>query len=186
MVETPLPYYGRKEVVHALYIPHNFSQPQQTTLLLRLERGFSKTKVECIISMKDEGILMENKDTELILKAIGHINDQLEGINSRLNGIDSRLDNVDGRLDGIDSRLDNVDGRLDGVDNRLNSMDKKIDDLREDMEIEFAAVHREINNVYQLAKRNHEDIEKLSQIQGSARMDKMEARITILEEKYRE
>ena len=172
MVETPLPYYGRKEVVHALYIPHNFSQPQQTTLLLRLERGFSKTKVECIISMKDEGILMENKDTELILKAIGHINDQLEGINSRLNG--------------IDSRLDNVDGRLDGVDNRLNSMDKKIDDLREDMEIEFAAVHREINNVYQLAKRNHEDIEKLSQIQGSARMDKMEARITILEEKYRE
>ena len=172
MVETPLPDYGRKEVVHALYIPHNFSQPQQTTLLLRLERGFSKTKVECIISMKDEGILMENKDTELILKAIGHINDQLEGINSRLNG--------------IDSRLDNVDGRLDGVDNRLNSMDKKIDDLREDMEIEFAAVHREINNVYQLAKRNHEDIEKLSQIQGSARMDKMEARITILEEKYRE
>ena len=172
MIETPLPYYGRKEVVHALYIPHNFSQPQQTTLLLRLERGFSKTKVECIISMKDEGILMENKDTELILKAIGHINDQLEGINSRLNG--------------IDSRLDNVDGRLDGVDNRLNSMDKKIDDLREDMEIEFAAVHREINNVYQLAKRNHEDIEKLSQIQGSARMDKMEARITILEEKYRE
>ena len=122
--------------------------------------------------MKDEGILMENKDTELILKAIGHINDQLEGINSRLNG--------------IDSRLDNVDGRLDGVDNRLNGMDKKIDDLREDMEIEFAAVHREINNVYQLAKRNHEDIEKLSQIQGSARMDKMEARITILEEKYRE
>ena len=115
---------------------------------------------------------MENKDTELILKAIGHINDQLEGINSRLNG--------------IDSRLDNVDGRLDGVDNRLNSMDKKIDDLREDMEIEFAAVHREINNVYQLAKRNRENIEKLSQIQGSARMDKMEARITILEEKYRE
>jgi archaellum component FlaC len=158
MVETPLPYYGRKEVVHALYISHNFSQPQQTTLLLRLERGFSKTKVECIISMKDEGILMENKDTELILKAIGQINNQLEGIN----------------------------GRLDGVDNRLNGMDKKIDDLREDMEIEFAAVHREINNVYQLAKRNHEDIEKLSQIQGSARMDKMEARITILEEKYRE
>lgn len=158
MVETPLPYYGRKEVVHALYISHNFSQPQQTTLLLRLERGFSKTKVECIISMKDEGILMENKDTELILKAIGQINNQLEGINSR----------------------------LDGVDNRLNGMDKKIDDLREDMEIEFAAVHREINNVYQLAKRNREDIEKLSQIQGSARMDKMEARITILEEKYRE
>lgn len=158
MVETPLPYYGRKEVVHALYISHNFSQPQQTTLLLRLERGFSKTKVECIISMKDEGILMENKDTELILKAIGQINNQLEGINSR----------------------------LDGVDNRLNGMDKKIDDLREDMEIEFAAVHREINNVYQLAKRNRENIEKLSQIQGSARMDKMEARITILEEKYRE
>lgn len=158
MVETPLPYYGRKEVVHALYISHNFSQPQQTTLLLRLERGFSKTKVECIISMKDEGILMENKDTELILKAIGQINNQLEGINSR----------------------------LDGVDNRLNGMDKKIDGLREDMEIEFAAVHREINNVYQLAKRNREDIEKLSQIQGSARMDKMEARITILEEKYRE
>ena len=179
MVETPLPYYGRKEVVHALYIPHNFSQPQQTTLLLRLERGFSKTKVECIISMKDEGILMENKDTELILKAIGQINDQLEGINSRLNGIDSRLDNVDGRLDGIDSRLD-------GVDNRLDSMDKKIDDLREDMEVEFAAVHREINNVYKLAKRNHEDLERLSQIQGSARMDKMEARITLLEEKYRE
>ena len=158
MVETPLPYYGRKEVVHALYISHNFSQPQQTTLLLRLERGFSKTKVECIISMKDEDILMENKDTELILKAIGQINNQLEGINSR----------------------------LDGVDNRLNGMDKKIDDLRDDMEIEFAAVHREINNVYQLAKRNREDIEKLSQIQGSARMDKMEARITILEEKYRE
>lgn len=158
MVETPLPYYGRKEVVHALYISHNFSQPQQTTLLLRLERGFSKTKVECIISMKDEGILMENKDTELILKAIGQINNQLEGINSR----------------------------LDGVDNRLNGMDKKIDNLREDMEIEFAAVHREINNVYQLAKRNRENIEKLSQIQGSARMDKMEARITILEEKYRE
>lgn len=163
MVETPLPYYGRKEVVHALYISHNFSQPQQTTLLLRLERGFSKTKVECIISMKDEGILME--DTELILKAIGQINNQLEGINSRLDGIDSRLD---------------------GVDNRLNGMDKKIDDLRENMEAEFFAVHREIDNVYQLAKRNHEDIEKLSQIQGSARMDKMEARITLLEEKYRE
>ena len=158
MVETPLPYYGRKEVVHALYIPHNFSQPQQTTLLLRLERGFSKTKVECIISMKDEGFIMENKDTELILKAIGQINNQLEGINSR----------------------------LDGVDNRLNGMDKKIDDLRENMETEFFAVHREIDNVYQLAKRNHEDIEKLSQIQGSARMDKMEARITLLEEKYRE
>lgn len=158
MVETPLPYYGRKEVVHALYISHNFSQPQQTTLLLRLERGFSKTKVECIISMKDEGILMENKDTELILKAIGQINNQLEGINSR----------------------------LDGVDNRLNGMDKKIDDLRENMEAEFFAVHREIDNVYQIAKRNREDIEKLSQIQGSARMDKMEARITLLEEKYRE
>ena len=108
---------------------------------------------------------MENKDTELILKAIGQINIQLEGINSRLNGIDSRLD---------------------GVDNRLDSMDKKIDDLREDMEVEFAAVHREINNVYKLAKRNHEDLERLSQIQGSARMDKMEARITLLEEKYRE
>jgi prefoldin subunit 5 len=106
--------------------------------------------------MKDEGILME--DTELILKAIGQINNQLEGINSR----------------------------LDGVDNRLNGMDKKIDDLRENMETEFFAVHREIDNVYQLAKRNHEDIEKLSQIQGSARMDKMEARITLLEEKYRE
>lgn len=115
---------------------------------------------------------MENKDTELILKAIGQINNQLEGINSR--------------LDGIDSRLDGVDSRLDGVDNRLNGMDKKIDDLRENMETEFFAVHREIDNVYQLAKRNHEDIEKLSQIQGSARMDKMEARITLLEEKYRE
>ena len=115
---------------------------------------------------------MENKDTELILKAIGQINNQLEGINSR--------------LDGIDSRLDGVDSRLDGVDNRLNGMDKKIDDLRENMEAEFFAVHREIDNVYQLAKRNREDIEKLSQIQGSARMDKMEARITLLEEKYRE
>ena len=101
---------------------------------------------------------MEHKDTELILKAIGQINNQLEGINIR----------------------------LDGVDNRLNGMDKKIDDLREDMEAEFFAVHREIDNVYQLAKRNQEDIEKLSQIQGSARMDKMEARITLLEEKYRE
>lgn len=155
MVETPLPYYGRKEVVHALYISHNFSQPQQTTLLLRLERGFSKTKVECIISMKDEGILMENKDTELILKAIAQINNNIE------------------QLDGK-------------IDNLREDMDKKIDDLRENMEAEFFAVHREIDNVYQLAKRNREDIEKLSQIQGSARMDKMEARITLLEEKYRE
>ena len=153
MVETPLPYYGRKEVVHALYISHNFSQPQQTTLLLRLERGFSKTKVECIISMKDEGILME--DTELILKAIAQINNNIE------------------QLDGK-------------IDNLREDVDKKIDDLRENMETEFFAVHREIDNVYQLAKRNHEDIEKLSQIQGSARMDKMEARITLLEEKYRE
>lgn len=155
MVETPLPYYGRKEVVHALYISHNFSQPQQTTLLLRLERGFSKTKVECIISMKDEGILMENKDTELILKAIAQINNNIE------------------QLDGK-------------IDNLREDVDKKIDDLRENMEAEFFAVHREIDNVYQLAKRNREDIEKLSQIQGSARMDKMEARITLLEEKYRE
>lgn len=155
MVETPLPYYGRKEVVHALYISHNFSQPQQTTLLLRLERGFSKTKVECIISMKDEGILMENKDTELILKAIAQINNNIE------------------QLDGK-------------IDNLREDVNKKIDDLRENMEAEFFAVHREIDNVYQLAKRNREDIEKLSQIQGSARMDKMEARITLLEEKYRE
>lgn len=155
MVETPLPYYGRKEVVHALYISHNFSQPQQTTLLLRLERGFSKTKVECIISMKDEGILMENKDTELILKAIAQINNNIE------------------QLDGK-------------IDNLREDVDKKIDDLRENMETEFFAVHREIDNVYQIAKRNREDIEKLSQIQGSARMDKMEARITLLEEKYRE
>lgn len=155
MVETPLPYYGRKEVVHALYISHNFSQPQQTTLLLRLERGFSKTKVECIISMKDEGNLMENKDTELILKAIAQINNNIE------------------QLDGK-------------IDNLREDVNKKIDDLRENMEAEFFAVHREIDNVYQLAKRNREDIEKLSQIQGSARMDKMEARITLLEEKYRE
>lgn len=153
MVETPLPYYGRKEVVHALYISHNFSQPQQTTLLLRLERGFSKTKVECIISMKDEGILME--DTELILKAIAQINNNIE------------------QLDGK-------------IDNLREDVNKKIDNLRENMEAEFFAVHREIDNVYQLAKRNREDIEKLSQIQGSARMDKMEARITLLEEKYRE
>ena len=140
----------KKLFMHFIY--HIIFSTSTDNTPVEVRKGFSKTKVECIISMKDEGILMENKDTELILKAIGHINDQLEGINSRLNGIDSRLDNVDGRLDGIDSRLDNVDGRLDGVDNRLNSMDKKIDDLREDMEIEFAAVHREINNVYQLAK----------------------------------
>lgn len=120
MVETPLPYYGRKEVVHALYISHHFSQPQQTTLLLRLERGFSKTKVECIISMKDEGILME--DTELILKAIAQINNNIE------------------QLDGK-------------IDNLREDVDKKIDDLRENMETEFFAVHREIDNVYQLAKK---------------------------------
>lgn len=105
--------------------------------------------------MKDEGILMENKDTELILKAIAQINNNIE------------------QLDGK-------------IDNLREDMDKKIDDLRENMEAEFFAVHREIDNVYQLAKRNREDIEKLSQIQGSARMDKMEARITLLEEKYRE
>lgn len=105
--------------------------------------------------MKDEGILMENKDTELILKAIAQINNNIE------------------QLDGK-------------IDNLREDVDKKIDDLRENMEAEFFAVHREIDNVYQLAKRNREDIEKLSQIQGSARMDKMEARITLLEEKYRE
>ena len=98
---------------------------------------------------------MENKDTELILKAIAQINNNIE------------------QLDGK-------------IDNLREDMDKKIDDLRENMEAEFFAVHREIDNVYQLAKRNREDIEKLSQIQGSARMDKMEARITLLEEKYRE
>lgn len=48
------------------------------------------------------------------------------------------------KLDTINERFDGIDKRFDGIDERLNKM-------QEDMELEFFAVRKELDVVYNIA-----------------------------------
>ncbi|MDA0312999.1 MAG: hypothetical protein O2992_12890 [Gemmatimonadetes bacterium] len=87
----------------------------------------------------------------LVAQESAEVKAHLRSIDGRLAGIDARFDGVDGRLDGLDGRLTRVEVSgeqrghlLEIVAERLMAVDQKVDNLRTDMNGNFAQLRQEM------------------------------------------
>ena len=94
----------------------------------------------------------------LVTQESAEVKAHLRSIDGRLDGIDARFDGIDARFDGVDARLDGLDGRLTRVEvsgeqrghlleivaERLMAVDQKVDNLRTDMNGNFAQIRQEM------------------------------------------
>ena len=94
----------------------------------------------------------------LVAQESAEVKAHLRSIDGRLDGIDARFDGIDARFDGVDARLDGLDGRLTRVEvsgeqrghlleivaERLMAVDQKVDNLRTDMNGNFAQIRQEM------------------------------------------
>ncbi|MCM1268915.1 MAG: hypothetical protein NC302_13515 [Bacteroidales bacterium] len=133
----------------------------------------------------------------IILDRLDRLDKHMEGLGAQMNRleermdrVEERLDRVEERLDRVEERLDRVEERLDRVEERLDNMEARIDSLELDINMEFQAVRTEMGVVYKFSKedavRLEDKIDRISYTKDVEGYDKVNVRLEVLEEGYRE
>lgn len=124
-----------------------------------------------------------DEDNQTILERIG-------AIEERMDALEARMDAIEKRMDALEARMDAIEERMDALEARVDAMEKRIDDMKADFDMEIQAVRTEMEVVYKALKKDiavlDSKIDRLSYTKDVDGFDKINIRIEVLEDGYRE
>lgn len=105
-----------------------------------------------------------------------------------LNRMDSMETSLNGRMDNLETGLIGLNDRMDNVETGLTGLNGRMDKLESDMNMEFYAVRKEMDEVYKFAKKQSDELNsKLDRLMFTKDVEgyeKMNIRIEVLERGY--
>lgn len=106
---------------------------------IEISRRLQKLGVPEAIAQEHALILQESIEDKLATKDdLNFLREQVKlDLTLALRDVDKRFDNVDRRFESIDKRFESIDKRFDDID-------KRFDNLREEVNQEFAIMHRDL------------------------------------------
>lgn len=137
--------------------------------------------------------MMGMTNEEMLLIILGRM-DKLDGDNQtileHISVIEERIGAIEERMDALEARMDALEARMDALEARVDAMEKRIDDMKADFDMEIQAVRTEMEVVYKALKKDiavlDSKIDRLSYTKDVDGFDKINIRIEVLEDGYRE
>ena len=111
---------------------------------------------------------------------------RFDSIDKRFESMEARFDSIDKRFESMEARFDSIDRKFESIDKRFDSIDRKFEALDAKIDSKFDLLLAEIRRVGIIVEEQRaQNIYVLDGISNlSARMEKVEERLDILEDDW--